>query len=523
MINKKMAIAKLRREVQELESKLNATSLNLQQQEMAISKKVQLFREDLVSTHNQEIENLCASYTAKINVKREEIHSKVNSRASNTLTTDCPEPLSIPGYTPVPTMRIRNSKEVSAVQQYIATECPKDSKSLLQKLNEFVDTKNTESPVCVTFSLFMTIAATLCLPILCGISLLYGFSRFIHTYKHRQILDKYASVKEYLSSDTQSKDLNIAHTIVDEYIDRLIAETCSAIRAKPFNIDEETIHEQEMALLDDLDRKKDNLQEQLGVLEAKKQEIHRLEQELQSMQLSQQSETEKEVAKSFSIDWQLSLPSKIVLGMSEKSTLMSIPLKAQNYLIISEKSADLYQLAKICISQLLCKVHPHLLTQHIMDAKNKALPLKPFLNLKDDEGIQFSYVTFSDIEETVANRLTQINEEIDNRSNNILNSYSSIEDFNAVMETEKAVGACYHISHIFGLNGVSKDLYSLLRIGPSTGCFSFVYLTIPELLEIATPEFVAYFNSILQFSSDPLNGYFPLPRTPKVICDMLIK
>lgn len=296
----------------------------------------------------------------------------------------------------------------------------------------------------------------------------------------RQALRKLYSVKLYLNN-AYDEDIfrenkeEIMHS-VDDFLEEARQSYTDIVSQMQFQFDE--------SILADLDKQADVERKRLtSAKDLKNQELIAKQKELESLiaQLEKLEEEEKkraEVArKTFmgDVTWKKEWLDHIFLEVTPSNKVKVMPFSKGNSLYYSKDVDALKTLSRLIVFQCMIHMHPNLVSEYVLDYKYNGGELIQFVSVPD-RIIKIAY-TDDDIEKNS----NSINNDIRARTNNILGSCQSIEEYNKLMAEYGSSGEYYVLVHVFGLEGMSAVLQSNIRNGPRVGYFYKFYLTVEEL------------------------------------------
>ena len=300
----------------------------------------------------------------------------------------------------------------------------------------------------------------------------------------KRILRKLFSVKLFLNNtydeDIFAEDRDDIMQMVDEFLEDAQEEYLDIVDRKEFVLDSGKIKAisdnyklEEQRINSDIDLKNQTLvdaQEKLRSVILRIDEI--LEQEKKYAEIAY---------KKFlgTIDWKKEWLDNIFLETTPEHKVKMMKFSQSNTLYYSKDIDSLKQLSRLVVFQCMIQMHPDFACNYVLDYKYNGGDLTQFMNSPE----RIVKICYS--EDDITKQVELVNNEVHARTNNILSSCESIEEFNTLMQSYGASGEYYVIVHIFGCKSLSTQFINNIRNGPRVGYFFKFYLTVDELREIA--------------------------------------
>lgn len=300
----------------------------------------------------------------------------------------------------------------------------------------------------------------------------------------KHIFSDLTAIKAYINAeydeDVFSSDKDEILGTVNEFLEETQAEYSDLVNAREFTPDESIFdrldasakkREEECSLkIEQLQNEHDQLSAQAGAL---------LEQ-LDKM-IAERKEQAEKVSKFYlqTCDWKNVWLDKVFLGLSENDKIHGCALTRQNTLYISSDLDTLQRFTQLVVFQCALHMHPSVCGQIILDYKYMGSNLLQFARLPSSV-CDLHYDT-----EELSDKVKDIVSEVRARSASILQTCTSIEDFNELMASYGAPGETYMVVHMCGLQAVNQDLRLLFKNGPKVGYYFKIYLTIEEITALS--------------------------------------
>lgn len=337
-----------------------------------------------------------------------------------------------------------------------------------------------------------------------------GLASAVQGLHVQHILRQLFSIKLFLNNaydeDIFAADKADIMDMVDDFLANAEQEYSEAVEGRVFTFDE--------AQLEDV-KKKYNLEEmrlrsqldlQNQAYGAKQEELARIIQRID--ELTEQEKKYAEIArKKFlgTVEWKKEWLQNIFLEVTAENKVKVMPYAQGNTLYYSKDPDNLKKLSRLVVFQAMIQMHPDYCCNFVLDYKYNGGELIQFVTAPE----RIVKICYS--EEDLTKQTEFINNEIRARTNNILGSCESIEDFNALMAEYNASGEYYVVVHIFGCTALPSQLLNNIRNGPRVGYFFKFYWTVDEMKDIAD---VLPLDAMTEFYEVLEN---PIPRMPAVV------
>ena len=256
-------------------------------------------------------------------------------------------------------------------------------------------------------------------------------------------------VRERYYQDIDTREFKMNPKILEDY-DQQIKNQRETTQAR--------IKQKEQQLADAQSRAAELLQK----LEAATAERERLAKEARTRYLD-------------TINWKFEWMEDLLLDVTPENRIIGCKWLRGNTLYYSKSQEHIEQFQQLAVLQGVLRMHPSYAGQVYIDSKNMGTALAPYRQL--NPSIFAMYITEEDIEK----RFDRMRTDIRSRVDSILQSCSSIEDFNKLMSTYGVNGESYVVVHIVGLTSFTPQLLSFLKNGPKVGYFFKIYMTTEEL------------------------------------------
>lgn len=337
-----------------------------------------------------------------------------------------------------------------------------------------------------------------------------GLASAVQGIRVQQILRQLFSVKLFLNEaydeDIFAADKADIMDMVDECLENAEQEYKSTVEGRVFEFDESQLEDvkkkynlEEMRLRSQLD-----LQNQ--AYGAKQGELTKIIQKLD--ELAEQEKKYAEIArKKFlgSVEWKKEWLQNIFLEVTPENKVKVMPYAQGNSLYYSKDPDNLKKLSRLLVFQSIIQMHPDYCCNFVLDYKYNGGDLTQFVTVPE----RIVKICYS--EEDLTKQSEFINNEIRSRTNNILGSCESIEEFNALMAKYDSAGEYYVVVHIFGCTALPQQLLNNIRNGPRVGYFFKFYWTVEEMQNLKD---VLPLDAMLEFYEVTDN---PVPRMPAVV------
>lgn len=202
------------------------------------------------------------------------------------------------------------------------------------------------------------------------------------------------------------------------------------------------------------------------------------------------------------ITWEKKWLQGIFLDVSAENKVKMIPFGQGNGIYFSRSTDSLKQFSRLSIFQTLLHMHPDYACSVILDYKYNGGELTQFSNIPD----RSCKICYTD--DDITAQIENVNNKIRARTNNILSTCSSIEEFNELMAGYNSAGEYYVIVHVFGIDGLSSQFLSNIRNGPRVGYYFKFYWTVDEMTQLKDSIPFEEIEEIYEVKE------FPMPRTP---------
>lgn len=346
--------------------------------------------------------------------------------------------------------------------------------------------------------LFLTIFAVL------------GLVSGIHGLFVQRLLRGMYSVKLYLNNsydeDIFARDKDDIMSSVEEYLDEAREQYEDIVASEEFSFDENT--------LKDID-KKYNLESQRlrsqqdlanQELQAKQQELEELLKSLDELSEREQKAAERARQEFLGkITWKKEWMQNVFLDVTSENKIKVMPFGKGNSLYYSRDIDNLKKLSRLTVFQSMLSMHPDFTANVILDYKYNGGELTQFVTVPE-RLCRICYST-DDLQkqgETISNKIRA-------RTNTILGSCESIEEYNDLMATYNVSGEYYVVVHVFGLTSLSAQFLSNIRNGLRVGYFYKFYCTTEELIEMRDNFPLTDFMEIYEILDNPV------PRMPSAV------
>lgn len=300
----------------------------------------------------------------------------------------------------------------------------------------------------------------------------------------RGALRQLFSVKLFLNDaydeDIFAEDKEDIMNMVEAFLDDAEEEYIQVVQDRVFEFNP--------ALLEPIKRKYDLETQRLNSsLDLQNQSLDMKKAELQTIiaKLDALAEQEKKYAelarKKFlgTIEWKKEWLPNIFLETTPENKVKVMPFAQGNSLYYSRDADNLKRLSRLLVFQCMIQMHPDFACNFVLDYKYNGGELTQFVTAPE----RIVKICFS--EDDLAKQTELINNEIRARTNNILGSCESIEDYNNLMATYNSAGEYYVIVHVFGCPSLPTQMLNNIRNGPRVGYFFKFYLTVDELRDLA--------------------------------------
>lgn len=330
----------------------------------------------------------------------------------------------------------------------------------------------------------------------------------------QNILRKLFSVKNYLNNsyneDIFQQDRNDIMSSCEDFLESARSEYLNEVSSEVYSFNEELLNkiDEEFSLeKQKLDSKKDLLnQELINKQEQLEAIIKRIE------EIEEEAKRYAEIArKKFlgEVTWKKEWLHNIFIEVSADNKVRVIPYAQGNSLYYSDSLDCLKTFSRLLVFQNMISMHPDFASSFVLDYKYNGGELTQFLTAPECS-VKICYT-----EEDLNKQFDFIGNDIRSRTNNVLSSCSSLEEFNALMATYNTSGERYIIVHLFGLDSLNDSLKNFLRNGNRVGYYFKLYLTKEELKSIGEDLSLECFNEFYEINDTPK------PRLPSVIRKLL--
>lgn len=316
--------------------------------------------------------------------------------------------------------------------------------------------------------LFLTVFTVL--GISCGV---YGI------YVQGLLRDLY-SIKLYVANDYDEEkflqDKSDIMDIVCPYLEEAGDEATAEVEKEEYRVDPD--------LVPSIQKKYDTDAQRIQhSLDTYRVELGTVQKELEGMiqQLELLAEKEKaaaDVARDkylHTITWKPEWLDGIFLDVTPENKVRMMHMTKMNTLFYSQDIESLKVLSRLIVWQSALHMHPDYASTVVLDYKYNGGELVQFSGVSD-RCIKLAYS-----DDDISTQLASINNRIRSRTNNILSTCSSIEEYNELMSGYGTSGEYYVIVHIFGLESIPSSLLSNIRNGNRVGYFFKFYWTAEEM------------------------------------------
>lgn len=311
-----------------------------------------------------------------------------------------------------------------------------------------------------------------------------GVASMVHGAFVNSLFKNLYSVKMFLNNvydeDIFQDDKTDIMEGVDEFLDTTELDYCAEVDARQFVMNPK--------LLEDYDKQVKEAAENLEArILSKRQQIDDSKNKCAGLlaELDVAIKKREEAAKKAytdyldTITWKHEWMNTVLLDVTKDNRVIGCKWLQGNTLYYGKHLDYLQQFQHLAVYQGVLHMHPTYCGQVFVDYKYMGGKLVPFSRLKPVI-CELAY-NADDIDK----KLTRIRTDIRARTDSILQSCSSIEDFNKLMATYGVNGESYVIVHICGLSTINNDLRMMLKNGPRVGYFFKLYLTIEELQNLS--------------------------------------
>lgn len=310
-----------------------------------------------------------------------------------------------------------------------------------------------------------------------------GIGSAIQGVAVQRALRKLYSVKLYLNNsydeDIFRRDKADIMESVDEYMEEAQQSYTDIVSAMQFKFDEsELLALEKAAALEErrLNSAKDLANQELA---SAQQKLEVLIKKLED--IAEQEKKRAEIArKTFmgEVAWKNEWLENIFLEVTPENKVRVMPFSKGNSLYYSKDADFLQTLSRLTLFQCMIQMHPNLVSNYVLDYKYNGGELIQFVSVPQ-RIVKIAYT-----EDDIGKNSESISNDIRSRTNNILGTCQTIEEYNALMAEYGSTGEYYVLVHIFGLDSLSSQLLSNIRNGPRVGYFYKFYLTLDELAEL---------------------------------------
>ena len=330
-----------------------------------------------------------------------------------------------------------------------------------------------------------------------------GIASAIQGLRVQKILRRLYSIKKYLNTsyevDIFERDKSDIMSNVTDFLSEVEQEYLSTVNSQVFKLNEDQIKKLESnSQLEEAKLKQD--------IALATQRIEDLKVRLDEMckQLEELEESEKKAAavakKNFleTITWDRAWLDQILVDVVGGTQIKVMPFTKGVSLYYSENAQPLQELSRLVVMQCLTHMHPEFARNIVLDYKYNGGQLTQFLRFPES-CCKICYTT-----DQVSKQVESTVNDIEARTNNILGSCESIEEFNALMKTYDAPGEYYVILHIFGLDSMASSILNIIRNGPRVGYFTKLYLTLEELQSLKDNLPLRSINDFFEVTRNPI-------------------
>lgn len=175
------------------------------------------------------------------------------------------------------------------------------------------------------------------------------------------------------------------------------------------------------------------------------------------------------------IDWQPKWMELAFLDVTQEHKVKAMPFNKGNSLYYSKDIDKLRQLSRLLVYQSMIKMHPDFACTMVLDYKYNGGDLTQFVTVPE------RLVKICYIDEDLTKQSELISNKIRSRTNTILGSCQSIEEYNELMASFSVPGEYYVIVHVFGISNLNNQWLNNIRNGTRVGFFFKFYCTLEEL------------------------------------------
>lgn len=198
------------------------------------------------------------------------------------------------------------------------------------------------------------------------------------------------------------------------------------------------------------------------------------------------------------ISWKSEWLDKLFIDVTEDNKIKMIRYSQGNSLYYSEDVDRLKAFSRLIIYQNILHMHPDFASTIVLDYKYNGGDLTQFSSIPD-RCFKLYYAS-----DSIEGELVNTDNRIRSRTNNILATCQSIDEYNELMKSYGTVGEYFVIVHIFGLTSFSNALLNDIRNGPRVGYFFKFYMTVAEMKELK--DSIPYDNiqELFEIQNDPI-------------------
>lgn len=311
-----------------------------------------------------------------------------------------------------------------------------------------------------------------------------GITSMVHGAFVNSLFKNLYSVKMFLNNvydeDIFQDDKTDIMEGVDEFLDTTEQEYCAEIDAREFVMNPKILEDYDRQVRDakqSLEARIMSKQQQIE--DSKKRAAELLEQLETAMKKREEAAKEAYTKYLDTITWKHEWMGSVLLEVTQDKRIIGCKWLQGNTLYYGKALDNLQQFQQLAVYQGVLHMHPSYCGQVFIDYKYMGGRLVPFSRLKPVI-CELAY-NADDIEK----KMNRMRTDIRARTDSVLQSCSSIEDFNQLMSTYGVSGESYVIVHICGLSNISAELRMMLKNGPRVGYFFKIYMTIDELENVA--------------------------------------
>lgn len=345
----------------------------------------------------------------------------------------------------------------------------------------------------LVFSPFLFIVLFTSLGLLSG-----GHGLFVH-----KLLRRLYSVKLYIQDnydvDAFMEDKGDILRSVDDFLHTAKEEALGIVNARQF--DPSSVDTSGIEKTADLEtiRLKAAIDIKNKELETVRQGLASVLEQLEALQKEDAAKAEKARTEALTeITWKNEWMNTVFLEVTPEKQVKVFKYAKGNSIYYGADIEQLKNLSRLIVIQSVLHMHPDISSNIVLDYKYNGGTLTQF-SIMPARCLKLAYS-----ENDLQSQEDSILRKIRARTNNVLSSSESIEEYNNLMHEYGSAGEYYLTVHIFGLEKCSVQLRNNIVNGPRVGVYYKLYLTQEELIELGEDLPISSFQDFYEVRENPM-------------------